>query len=905
MTSPPQTIPAILAAQAEPGPNQTALIAPDGQTISFAALAEHTTRLGAALQSLRPRDPARGLRIGIALPNGVEISIVLLAATCVGTAVPFNPAHTAPESETLFAQTGIDALVVAAGAEVPAIAAAQALGVPVLRLTSDLRISGLRADRAAMPARDPTDIALLLLTSGSTGQPKRVPLTHLNVCRSAADVAHSVALTPADRCLVMWEQFHIGGLVDLLLAPLISGGSLIAAGSFDAPRFFAQSKAHAPTWYQAVPTTLAELTLYGERENLPPPKLRFVRAVAAALSPAVQEQAARYFDAPIIRTLGMTEAGPLITSTALPPAPQKPGAVGRSAGPELRIIGLDGAEVAAGGTGQVAIRGENVFAGYEDNPDANAAAFLCDWFLTGDVGYLDPDGDLFLTGRQKEQINRGGEKISPQEVDDALLSHPAVAEAATFAVPHATLGEDVACAVALTADTSDSDLRSYLGARLAAHKIPARIAILDRLPRSPVGKIDRMALSRMAAQDKASDTQFTAPATPNETAVAAIWCHELRLDEISVHQDFAGADGDSLSAVRILVALEARYGRTMPDDLLTIASTVHQMAAALDERGISPPDGTLGAKDEDTPTISHTALAESGVFKGDMLEAVKTVRNRPELKLVLDFIIAHATPAQASEAAQILARAKPGEGAGIWNKLVLRWGLWRWLHHMRADMAKAEADDSWTCETLVEDALLYSDPLTPSTQKTLIVGFAGDRTRLLMPTYQALAGLDPNHTDLLLLIDRSQRLFLHGLPAVGPDLESLGGFLRNLADDRGYARVVGLGTSAGSLAVLAIARAAGFSLAVSAAPAGLKRHPKFMQLFAALKEAGPPPPMRIVYADRPPDRAKAHHLQSEFPMADLVAFGTETKNVMRTAFETGEVKSAFAAWLDLPNPSRE
>ena len=190
-----------------------------------------------------------------------------------------------------------------------------------------------------------------------------------------------------------------------------------------------------------------------------------------------------------VTTLGMTEAAPLITTTALVTKDEKPGSVGRSAGPEVTILSDAGGALPVATTGQVAIRGENVFAGYEGDPEANAAAFVEGWFLTGDLGYLDDEGDLFLTGRAKEMVNRGGEKISPNEVDDALMAHPAVREAASFAVPHGTLGEDIACAIA-TADgeTPDLDaLRRFLATRLAKHKIPARIDVLPELPRNPVG----------------------------------------------------------------------------------------------------------------------------------------------------------------------------------------------------------------------------------------------------------------------------------------------------------------------------------------------------------------------------------------------------------------------------------
>ena len=900
MTGRPATIPAILTAQAQERPTAPALLSPDGTVLSYGELADHVTRLGQVLAAVDVGDEARGLRIGIVLPNGVGISVVMLAAASVGTAVPFNPRLTAPECRTLFAETGVDAVVVAAGNEVAAIAAAQGMGVPVLRLEANLRITGLQAETGALRPREPDDIALLLMTSGSTGRPKRVPLSHRNVCRSAADVAASVSLGPEDRCLVMWEQFHIGGLVDLVLGPLISGGSLVAAGTFDAARFFELARAHAPTWFQAVPTTLAELVFHGQRNDLTPPHLRFLRVVAAALTPSEQEAACAFFGAPVIRTLGMTEAGPLITSTGLPPAPQKPGSVGRAAGPDVRILGVDGAEEAYGVPGQVAVRGENVFAGYEANPEANRAAFRDGWFLTGDLGYLDPEGDLFLTGRMKEQINRGGEKISPHEVDAALLDLPEVVEAATFAMPHARLGEDVAAAVRLTSDTTPEQLRTALGSRLAAHKIPAQIMVLKTLPRTPVGKIDKMALTYLAKERADEATPFTAPATANERVIAAIWCEELRHREISVHQDFAGADGDSLSAVRILVALEARYGRPMPVDLLTIASTVGEMAATLDAKDIAPPDNAEQAMRPMGSALTEAALAETGVFRGDAAEALRGARTRPELNLLLDFIVSQMTPAKARDAVRALGRAKPGRSVGLRDKLVLRWGLWRWLRHETADMTAPAPHDRWMRETVLDDALLFGDPAVPPASKTLIVGFSGDRTRLLLPSYQVLSALDPDRVDLLLLIDRSRRLFLHGMAGIGGDLSSVASFLRDFADDQGYGDVVVMGTSAGSLAALPVANEIGAALAVCAAPASLDKHPDYARMYDEIAARGASVPFRVVHADRAPDRDKALRIRSACPEAELVAYGRENKNVMSMAKDAGTLRRELNAWISIP-----
>jgi acyl-CoA synthetase (AMP-forming)/AMP-acid ligase II len=294
------------------------------------------------------------------------------------------------------------------------------MGIRVLRLSPDGGLAGTRGD-GPVPSPAPDDVALVLLTSGSTGRAKSVPLTHRNVCASARDVAASMSLGSSDRCLAMWEQYHVGGLVDLLLAPLVSGGVVICTPGFrtdEALRLLAEAR---PTWFQVVPTTLGDLVAQVRRDGRGRPggSLRLLRSVAAALPPRLMAEAEETFSVPVLQTFGMTEAGPLITSTLPPPAPRKPGSVGRSCGCEIRIVDSGWVALPPGQTGQVAIRGPNVFSGYEDDAAANAAQFRDGWFLTGDLGRLDPEGDLFLVGRLKQLINRGGEKVNPQEVDDA------------------------------------------------------------------------------------------------------------------------------------------------------------------------------------------------------------------------------------------------------------------------------------------------------------------------------------------------------------------------------------------------------------------------------------------------------------------------------------------------------
>jgi acyl-CoA synthetase (AMP-forming)/AMP-acid ligase II len=341
----------------------------------------------------------------------------------------------------------------------------------------------------------------VLHTSGTTSRHKVVPLTHANVCASAANIARSLALTATDRCLNVMPLFHIHGLIAALLASLASGARVICSPGFNALQFFGLVKEHQPTWYTAVPTMHQAILARAERnpEAVKATRLRLIRSSSASLPPTVMLELERVFGAPVIEAYGMTEAAHQMASNPLPPAPRKPGSVGIAAGPEIAIMDEHGGLMARGEIGEVVIRGDNVTPGYANNPAANAAAFAHGWFRTGDQGVLDAEGYLRLTGRLKEIINRGGEKISPREVDEILLEHPAVAQAVTFGVPHDKLGEDVAAAIVLRdgAATTERELKAFAGQRLAAMKVPRQILFVAEIPKGATGKLQRLGLAKL------------------------------------------------------------------------------------------------------------------------------------------------------------------------------------------------------------------------------------------------------------------------------------------------------------------------------------------------------------------------------------------------------------------------
>ncbi len=339
----------------------------------------------------------------------------------------------------------------------------------------------------------------MLHTSGTTSRPKIVPLTQRNVCASARNVRTSLGLTADDRNLSIMPLFHIHGLIASLLAPLSAGGEVCCTTGFNALKFFGWFAEVKPTWYTAVPTMhQAILARAGKNPDVVAgSRLRLVRSSSSAMPLRVISELETVFRAPVIEAYGMTEAAHQMASNPLPPRSRKPGTVGPGAGPEIDVIDQGGRRVPVGATGEIAIRGENVMQAYENNPAANADAFVEGWFRTGDQGTMDADGYVTITGRLKEIINRGGEKISPREVDEIIMEHPAVHQCVTFGVPHDMLGEDVAAAVVLKegAQAEANELRQFAATRLADFKVPRKIVILKEIPLGATGKLQRIGLA--------------------------------------------------------------------------------------------------------------------------------------------------------------------------------------------------------------------------------------------------------------------------------------------------------------------------------------------------------------------------------------------------------------------------
>jgi acyl-CoA synthetase (AMP-forming)/AMP-acid ligase II len=489
-SSMPDTVLDLLSLDAK-GP---ALLSVDGDVVDHETLRQEVVRLAAQLRSagLGPKD-----RIAIVLPNGPEMAFVLLAAMSVGCAAPLNPKYREEEFRFYLDDLHASALLTLEGASPAAHAAAPEGTISIVvrseGLTVDLVAPFARKSSSARPTAN--DHALVLHTSGTTSRPKIVPLRQRNLARSARNIASSLDLTAVDRSLNVMPLFHIHGMMAGLLAPLSAGGSVVCTPGFDAFAFHRWVDELRPSYYSAVPT-MHQMVL-ARAPAARPTTLRFIRSSSAALPGLVLEGLRGLFDVPIMEAYGMTEASHQMSSNPLPPGQAKPGSVGVATGIEVAILDAQNSVLPHGVRGEVSVRGETIVDGYENNPSANASAFTAGWFRTGDEGMLDEDGFLFLTGRLKEQINRGGEKISPIEIDEVLLRHPAVAEAVTFAIPHDKLGEEIGAAVVLAEgqEATERELRSYLGERLAAFKVPRRIVFVVEIPKGATGKIQRIGLA--------------------------------------------------------------------------------------------------------------------------------------------------------------------------------------------------------------------------------------------------------------------------------------------------------------------------------------------------------------------------------------------------------------------------
>ena len=443
-------------------------------------------------------------RAAIVLPNGPLMASSFLSISSYMSAAPLNPSYKQEEFEFYLDDLKPKFLLVEPNSKSLAVIAAKNLNIPVfeMKISVNQPLGTFELFDKETNYKNPNDYdeALVLHTSGTTSRPKIVPLSNLNIFTSAVNISKSLKLTADDHCLNIMPLFHIHGLIAVLSASAKVGASVCASNGFNALKFLDLAGTQNITWYSGVPTMHQAILLRAQKNSDKAKKLnlRFIRSSSASLPPAIFEQLNDIFETPVIEAYGMTEATHQMASNPLPPAIQKPGLVGMPAGPEICIMNDKNEKLLQGEIGEICIKGDNVTNGYENNPEANKQSFVNNWFRTGDEGFFDEDGYLKISGRLKEIINKGGEKISPLEVDNILMDFLPIDQALCFGYKDKMLGEDIAVAIKLKENKSctEDDIKSYANEKLAKFKIPKKIFIVEDIPKGATGKLQRIGLAK-------------------------------------------------------------------------------------------------------------------------------------------------------------------------------------------------------------------------------------------------------------------------------------------------------------------------------------------------------------------------------------------------------------------------
>lgn len=561
----------------------------EGCPIPFSNLQEQIDYVG---NVLRISGVARNDTVAVVLPNGPSMASTFLGVATHAICAPLNPQYGKKELAFYLSDLNAKAAIIPAGLDSPVREVCRNKGIRTFELEMDSVGSGLdrftgfdSADTGCPAKNGGHDVAMVLHTSGTTSRPKQVPLTHQNLCASATAIGKQLALTSEDVCLNVMPLFHIHGLVGVLLASLGSGGSVICTPGFHADSVTTWLRELNPTWYSAVPTmhqaTLASLKHSNQSLEH---RLRLIRSSSAALPPALMSEMESTFGVPVIESYGMTEASHQMASNPLPPASRKSGSVGMPAGPEMAIMDEKGCLLEHDQQGEIVIRGASVTSGYCNHPEANAEAFTDGWFRTGDLGYRDEDGYYFISGRKKEMINRGGESVSPREIDEALLTHGSVQQAVAFAIQHPTLGEDICCAIVLKpgAIVTETELRQFAIEQLAQFKVPSRFLIVESIPKGPTGKLQRIGLQEVLAN--ALQVDYVAPGNELESLVISCFETILEVKRIGVDDNFFASGGDSIKSTRVLARLTSELKIDFPATAIFQRPTARELSTEIERQ---------------------------------------------------------------------------------------------------------------------------------------------------------------------------------------------------------------------------------------------------------------------------------------------------------------------------------
>lgn len=588
----------IISFWARETPNAPALLGPDQSPVNYQCLHQLVNEFQSELARC---GFGRNDRIAVVHSGGAEMAAALIGILCNATVAPFNPAMSTGEFYLHFQDKSIKALAIEEDLSSQARNAAEKLGLPILEIkqidpakAGKVQLIGTAGSHTGFTPEpvDAEDLAVVFTTSGTTSYGKTVPLSHRIVMPRVANMVQMMKFTNQDRILNIMPLFHTSGFSAGLLTTLYSGASFFPIKNNDVDKLFHCLGDAKPTVIAAGYTVFHSIERKAHDHldaiETAKPSLRMLRTGTGHLDQKITERLEEVFDTPVIEAYGSAETS-FMACTGIPPAPRKVGSVGQPDRNRIFVVDAAGDLTPTMEKGEIVVNKETAFDGYENNPTANQESFSKDWYHTGDEGYLDEDGFLFITGRIKEMINRGGVKIIPTEVDQVALKHDAVREAVSFPLPHKTLGEDLVLSIVLEADKtiSESELKAFMKDYLIPNKIPSRIIFVDEIPKGATGKAQRRKLHHQLQVSSSEDAELIGDpdgAIPADTLnMQKIWQDVLGREKIGLDENFFALGGDSLQAVDLFLQIEKLMGRRLPRDILFEAGTIREMARHVQE----------------------------------------------------------------------------------------------------------------------------------------------------------------------------------------------------------------------------------------------------------------------------------------------------------------------------------
>ena len=584
------TIPGWIKHWADRQPDASALLSPTGKLLTYSDLYLEILHYVNQLQTagLNKSD-----RVALIFPNGIDLAVALLGTASSMTCIPVNPALREPELRSYLELTEATAILVPENGIDMAKRIAGDLRLPVISLSSvdeQCREPGnllakLESANSGMLATE-NDIAILLPTSGTTSQPKAVIVSHYSVCADAGDIHRWLRLDNQDRVLGLMPLYHVHALIAGLFASMLSGGSFISTPGYTPDGFFEWLNEFQPTWYSAVPTVHQSIVDHASDSKnqsiIQNHRLRFARSAAAPLPIQLLNRIENTFGIPLIETYGMTELRTFITANPLPPNERKPGSVGKRVGHKIGIIGPDGRSLPLGKSGEIVVFTEAIdIRNYVHEESAYTSTHEVNYFQTGDVGKLDHEGFLFITGRIKETIIRGGVNVSPLEIETALMKHPEVVEAVAFPTLHNSLGQDIAAAVLLRKGSvvDAREMREHAFQYLADFKVPSQVVVVDQIPRSPMGKVKRLKMEKLLGTElkpKIIDGQ-----SDTERTLSTIFSEILGISKVGINDNFFALGGDSLQGDRVINRVNHFFNTELTPDVLFRHPTIAELTGEI------------------------------------------------------------------------------------------------------------------------------------------------------------------------------------------------------------------------------------------------------------------------------------------------------------------------------------